>query len=223
MSEFVCGLDLGQVNDYTALAIVEVMPTGILHLRHIQRFRLGVKYTTITAQVERILGKLPGSWVLVIDGTGVGRGILDMFNERDVSFVPVSITGGNEAKYIDREWKLPKRDLVTALTVSLQNKKLMIARGLQEKNALVNEMLNFKIKISTTGHDSYNAWRSDDHDDLVLALSLAVWYANKTAGSLGIDSLICGGFFGHVQIDYGEAPDYQHMKIDDFEDLVRRE
>jgi hypothetical protein len=40
--------------------------------------------------------------------------------------------------------------------------------------------LNFKLKINiTTGHDSYEAWREGEHDDLVLAAALAVWAADK--------------------------------------------
>jgi hypothetical protein len=28
-------------------------------------------------------------------------------------------------------------------------------------------------------HDSYNAWRESIHDDLVLAVALAAWYAER--------------------------------------------
>ena len=41
----------------------------------------------------------------------------------------------------------------------------------------------FRVKISAEGHDSYGAHREGAHDDLVLALSCAVWYAEKEAGS----------------------------------------
>lgn len=35
-----------------------------------------------------------------------------------------------------------------------------------------------KVNVST-GHDSYEAWREGDHDDLVLAAALAAWKAHK--------------------------------------------
>ena len=42
---------------------------------------------------------------------------------------------------------------------------------------LQREMLNFKCKIDpVTVHDSYSAWREDEHDDLVLSAALAAWY-----------------------------------------------
>ena len=37
-------------------------------------------------------------------------------------------------------------------------------------------MLAFKVTLSASGHDSYaNDWRENPHDDLVLAVALAVW------------------------------------------------
>ena len=42
------------------------------------------------------------------------------------------------------------------------------------------ELLGFRVKIDpTTAHDSYAAWREGAHDDLVLALALAVWHARE--------------------------------------------
>lgn len=46
------------------------------------------------------------------------------------------------------------------------------------------EALNFKAKISLSGHECYAAcaagdWRDGAHDDLVLAVALACWYAER--------------------------------------------
>ena len=35
------------------------------------------------------------------------------------------------------------------------------------------------LKISDSGHDTYSAWREKDHDDLVLACSMAVWFSRE--------------------------------------------
>jgi hypothetical protein len=43
--------------------------------------------------------------------------------------------------------------------------------------------LNFRVKIDPlTAHDSYGAWREGQHDDLVLAVALAVWFAEHGGG-----------------------------------------
>jgi hypothetical protein len=45
---------------------------------------------------------------------------------------------------------------------------------------LVRELENFKVKVNIhTAHDSYETWRESDHDDLVLALALAFWWAEQ--------------------------------------------
>jgi len=36
------------------------------------------------------------------------------------------------------------------------------------------------VKINlATGHDSYEAWREGDHDDLVLAVAMACWTGER--------------------------------------------
>jgi hypothetical protein len=59
----------------------------------------------------------------------------------------------------------------------LQNGRLKVAAGLPEAETLKKELLNFRVKIDPkTAHDSYEHWREGDHDDLVLAVSMACWF-----------------------------------------------
>ncbi len=45
---------------------------------------------------------------------------------------------------------------------------------------LTRELLAFQVKISAeTAHDSYGAWREGAHDDLVLAVALALWAGER--------------------------------------------
>lgn len=180
---FYAGLDLGQAQDYTALAIVEKTQDAMeYHVRHLERFPLG---TTYTDQVQRVIGimqRIPGT-TLIIDQTGVGRAVYDLFKKSGLSPIGVSIHGGDRATHDGGVWKVPKRDLVAALTVAFQNGELKIASSLPEASTLIKELQNFRVKIDPkTAHDSYEAWREGDHDDLVLAVALAVWYARRDAG-----------------------------------------
>jgi hypothetical protein len=63
--------------------------------------------------------------------------------------------------------------------VLYQAGKIKIAKEIKHADTLVNELLNFKVKISASGHDSYEAWREGVHDDLVLSVALACWYHEK--------------------------------------------
>jgi hypothetical protein len=92
----------------------------------------------------------------------------------------ITITGGDIAHGEGRQWRVPKRDLVGILQVALQASRLKVAQGLPEASILVNELLNFRVKINLkTAHDSYEAWREGVHDDLVLSVALACWTAER--------------------------------------------
>ncbi len=43
-------------------------------------------------------------------------------------------------------------------------------------DALADEMLDFRVRVSDAGHDS---WGGRDHDDLVLALAVACWFGER--------------------------------------------
>jgi hypothetical protein len=202
------GLDLGQAADYTALAIVEKgqekTPADTwgdyLHLRHLERFELRTPYPEIAEHVSRLMRDqrlianiydtrelrfYPQRPELVVDNTGVGRAVTDLLKTKGLRFKAVTITAGEHAHYANGSWRVPKRDLVAALEVSLQTEILKVAEGLKLWPALTEEMLNFRRKINLkTAHDSYEHWRESDHDDLVLATALACWGATRQKGTL---------------------------------------
>lgn len=179
----IVGLDLGQVADFTALSVIQ--PVGdALHVRHLERLR-GVPYTRIVADTAALLARpaLSGA-ALVIDQTGCGRPVYDMFVAAGLKPVGVTITGGDTLLGNARDgYRAPKRDLVAAAQVALQNERLKVAATLDLASTLVAELLNFRVTISLSGHDSYGAgpstaWREGNHDDLLLSVALAVWFAD---------------------------------------------
>lgn len=186
-NRFFVGLDLGQSQDYTALVVLERVGAEH-HLRHIERFKLGTSYPDIVKRVkdlmsEETLKEAP----LVIDQTGVGRPVFDMLYDTEISCVGITITGGDTINRDGNNFRIPKRDLVSTLQVLFQSGRLKVAEGLPEASLLVQELLNFKVKINVkTAHDSYEAWREGVHDDLVLATALACWYAEKYGPSDGL-------------------------------------
>jgi hypothetical protein len=183
MSRFHVGLDLGQANDYTAVAVVEVVGErdDPLHVRHLERFRHTL-YPDVADRVEVLMDspELKGKAELVIDATGVGPAVTDIFTKRGRSFKAVKIHGGDAESREGNTYRVPKRNLVSALQAALQTGTLKIASSLELAEVLRQELLKFRIKINlSTGHDSYEHWREGDHDDLVLAAAMAVWSARK--------------------------------------------
>jgi hypothetical protein len=60
----------------------------------------------------------------------------------------------------------------------LQADRLLIATSLPDAGTLQQELLDYRVKLSPTAHDSYNV-REGAHDDLVLATALACWFAEN--------------------------------------------
>jgi hypothetical protein len=153
-------------------------------MRHLERFELHTRYPEIVEHVKRLLLREPFRrrmryTSLLIDRTGVGAGVVDSFYEHGVRPISVSIHGGSTVAMepSDLSYRVPKRDLVAAIQVPLQNGRLKIAPELELAPVLKKELLNFRVKIDPrTAHDSYEHWREGDHDDLVLATALACWF-----------------------------------------------
>lgn len=188
------GLDLGQQQDYTAMTVVQQVGQApskqnpaTYHLRHLERFDLGTPYQAVAERTRAVQEELrirerAGSYVLA-DATGVGRPVVEMLKAEGVRLLKsITITGGDAPSRDNTEHRVPKRDLVSALQVLLQTRRLKFAEGLKEARTLRAELQNFRAKISlSTGHDSYEAWREGEHDDLVLSLAMACWYAEHGA------------------------------------------
>jgi hypothetical protein len=225
------GLDLGQAQDYSALAIIEeqlyigeawanevlyqedydkgispgwVSPAALtayraglalrlsenygrpaevpLAVRHLERFELGTKYTDVVDRVATLvrsdpLRHMPA--ILLVDKTGVGASVLDSFTQAGIGAAAITLHGGSSVTRDPQRagYRVPKRDLITVTQVLLQNGQLKVAAGLPEAETLKKELLNFRVKIDPrTAHDSYEHWREGDHDDLVLAVSMAAWF-----------------------------------------------
>ena len=186
--DFMISIDLGQASDYTALAIVERRrgPGDSRYIvGHLRRWELGTRYTTIVSDVADLSRRPPLAEArLVVDKTGVGAGVFDMFIEAGLYPTGIVIHGGREVTRESGEVRVPKRDLVAAVAVVLENKRLDIVSSLPLAAVLADELRGFRAKISASGHDSYEAgddWRTAPHDDLVLALAQAVWYGESGA------------------------------------------
>jgi hypothetical protein len=74
---------------------------------------------------------------------------------------------------------VPKKELVTCLQVVMQARRLHIARSLPDAALLVRELQNFQVKITAAANETFGVWREGQHDDLVLAVALACWWAER--------------------------------------------
>lgn len=192
MTRYLSGLDLGQSNDFTALVVVEQTPRRnerggfeVHHaVRHIERFKLGTSYPDIVAAVRDLFARSPlAQSLLVIDRTGVGRPVHDLFKASGIraSVTGWTITAGQNVG----DGTVPKKDLVGAIQATLGARRLQIAPGLPLADTLAKELEMFRVKVTADRNETFSAGRERDHDDLVLGLALAVW----TGERLGVPGL----------------------------------
>ncbi len=212
-SKFIIGLDLGQANDYTGLVIVERLrdwmegmisadrdpivishwtttrevEDPVYHVRHIERMRLGTPYPEVVEHVQELIAtqQIGGKSGLIIDYTGVGRPVFDMVTKAGLEAVGVTITGGDAVKYGRHQVRVAKRILVSTVIAVMQTGRLKFAEGMRGADALQSELLNFRVKITDSANDIYSA-REGTHDDLVIALALALFAGEKLMRDPGV-------------------------------------
>jgi hypothetical protein len=197
MDWYFVGADFGQSRDYTAIAVLErtellgnfdyVMRAHerevALRLRYLERIPLGTPYPEVVDRVVQVTrnSQLARRCHLAVDGTGVGRPVVDLLRRAkpDAILMPVTITGGQVETMDQGFYRVPKRDLIIGLQVLLQRGALQIAAGLPFGQKLVEELMAVEVRVSPAGNEQYAAWREGTHDDLVFAVALAYWSAVK--------------------------------------------
>jgi hypothetical protein len=207
----VLGLDLGKAVDFTALAVLEwtwpppARPGGrtdlpVYQVRNLRRWPLGTSYTEIAAWLVRLFQSdeakpRPGppaavrAPVLVADETGVGTAVVEMLREALVrakaegGLCGVTITAGSAVSMVPNvsgRWRVAKKELASVLVRLFQSRRLEIAE-VPERLDLFREAMEFSVKITPAGNETFESWRESEHDDLVLALALACWAAESLA------------------------------------------
>jgi len=178
------GLDCGQAKDFSALAVLEKHGDRY-HAVHLERLPLDMPYPAQIEHIVQIWHRPPlsdANKVLVVDFTGVGRPVVDLAQDRGLRPVGITITGGNSVTWSEDRSRasVPKRDIISLMQIFAQNDRLKVAAGLRFGPTLAQELQAFKVKIdSRTAHDSYGAWREGEHDDLILAVAIALWVATN--------------------------------------------
>jgi hypothetical protein len=195
--DYFVGLDLAQAQEPSAAAVLErtIAPDPAdatreltyYAVRHLERWPPGTTYTTIIERVVSMFPKPPlRNTTLVIDQTGVGRAVVDLLRDAKTwGYLPaeltaVTITGGHGVNFADDgSWHVAKKHLVAPLQVLFQDHRFKIAEVLRDASMLVKELNNFRAKITLAGDDTIEDWRQGQHDDLVLAIAIAAWQAER--------------------------------------------
>lgn len=201
---FIVGVDLGQSTDPTAIAVLHWRHRPLdswthenfvhrqevqehIDVRHLERLPLGMVYPAVVQHVANLLARPPlcgdqdfPAAELVIDETGVGRAVGDIFEAAGMRPKRITITAGTEATsgHGFNRYHVAKTILISQLDAALHTGRLRFAKALTDADAMAEELKDFRRKVSDAGRSSYAA-RTGSHDDLVLAVAIAIWWFNQ--------------------------------------------
>jgi phage FluMu gp28-like protein len=185
MTTYFIGVDLGQRQDHTAIAVIE-RAEGLMMVRHIERVELGTPYPMVVASLREMVWRqeVRGRCALVVDGTGVGAPVVDMLRRAGLGceITAVTITGGEREHRSGggQRVTVPKRDLMAGVQVALEQGDMRIARRLKQAGSLVRELVDVRMTAGLwSGRVRFGADGYGEHDDLVVALALACWRAKR--------------------------------------------
>jgi len=77
--------------------------------------------------------------------------------------------------------------LISTVDARLNTGELRFAAALRDAPSLRDELLDFRRHLSDAGRATYQA-RAGKHDDLVLAVAIACWWASRRLIPAGIGS-----------------------------------
>jgi hypothetical protein len=160
-SSFYMGVDPGQSQDYTAIVIIKHVEDDRgheYHVRDCKRLPLGTSYYDLTKYIKGIIRRFEDAGkgiTLIVDATGVGRPVIDSLKEDGLNPVAVTITSGQDVRYRNGTWHVPKKDLISSPQVMLGKGELKIAKDMPYRDVLLHELETFQVKVNiATGHDT---------------------------------------------------------------------
>jgi hypothetical protein len=171
-----------------------------------------MSYTAQAAAIADIMRRLPRGTALVVDYTGVGRGIYDLLVDYGLSPTGVTQTGGIQSHWTGNTVTVPKSTLVSRLLRLFHEGVLNVHGDLKLWPVMRRELLAFNPRITEAGHETWAASRSE-HDDLVTAACLASWYLQGAdMASLGFFEMCRQAVMGYTEVyavgvDLGQSRD----------------
>jgi len=194
------GIDLGRDSDHSAIAVSSVYKriaastdpyfgtrtvTYTLEVSHLEQIPKSVEYLQVMDRISRAVrhlrhqtpfGYTQPSIQIALDASGPGALGAELIRKQklEIGLYPIIITGGEESHSLKSgATSVPRKELLHNLRAMVEIGALNLAQDLRHRDRLIRECSG--VKVSGT---------SVDHDDLVIALSLAAWRAKRQCSEL---------------------------------------
>lgn len=199
--------DIAKKYDYMTTEIHRLTPVVMKGVRNrvyyfedvVFRDKRQLKYDELPVYTKELIEsmELAGQSALLIDGTGIGEAVYDLYTAIGLDPLKIIFTGGNSASVEKNKTeaagmfglvsgiKVPKVDLIQALQVYVQQGRLRQTKGLPFADDSREQFQNFVGKINEdTKHVKYENEDEEVHDDLVVTAAMGCWYTQHTRSFL---------------------------------------
>lgn len=197
-------VDLGGTRDYIAIAIIErileqhvdeggLQPHQVENpkyyssykLRYLERVPMGTRAPALVEKVKVMLEhpSLVDQCKLIIDATA-NVAVRQMMEDAKLHPIGIwSTTGRNWSRSI-HGFNVPKTHLVSTLNAVYQSRRISVPYDLPFRKEYEKELEHFEPKQTASGAMTYEAAQESVHDDLVMAVSMILWYCEKVHGKI---------------------------------------
>jgi hypothetical protein len=163
----------------------------------------------------------------------VGDPFVEHLRSRGCYPVPIIFTSGgsahdvyDDAGHVFGDWadqlsvrtlkeiRVPKRDLVSAGALLLEQNRIIIGKGIRHREALIAQLNGFRGEVNKqTGKKKYEAEFEELHDDLVVCFLMLAWWAIKRRPSMPEGEILPGrsgkASWEPSDLDNSLVPDHQ--------------
>jgi len=152
-SQYLMGLDIGKMHDFTVAYVVDIR-TG--HFVDMDRFN-GVDYTTLGPRIANLYEKY-NCQTIHMDASGVGEPVQDMLRQEGCSVSPFKFTNNSKAR------------IIAGMASEIEHERVQFLKG---DTQLEKELSLYEGKVLAGGAIRYSA-PSGYFDDCVIAAALAI-------------------------------------------------
>ena len=151
----------------------------------LERLPLHTPYPAIAARISDIVRRLPrGDTTVIVDRTGA-HAAYDMLVEKGLSPIGLTISGGDSVHWDGRYVTVPQMRLLTGLLSICHRGELELSKDLHDYVEFRRQLQNIGTMATDSG--TGETWRARrGHDDLVIAVSMAVWYLENPGPNMGL-------------------------------------
>ena len=204
MNEWIISTDIAKAYDRTTVAIFqkcnEFLADGrcisYIIARDLKQWEQ-MPYT----ELGRVMCRLDSNTALhhnndlLVDSTGVGEAVCDVFEEAGLQPKRIIFTGGESSKIRTssksfgdfnprRTINVPKAELIDTLKLGLEQRRVRTAQGIAFEDDIKKQFSHFVEMLTRTKKVTYGNDSPTVHDDIVCAYAMATWFFFQEDGAL---------------------------------------